>query len=119
MLVFRERSVPPKTLFGFWKELLLQVKRIKTTNKNEILEEIYNNCYRAGGSKELLKKHKRIIYQIGVILNISWIIDSVDMPVDIICHLNADCPKCEKLTKKRKKISWTNQIRKEILKHKK
>ena len=88
-------------------------------DKNEILEEIYNNCYRAGGSKELLKKHKRIIYQIGIILNISWIIESIDIPVDIICHLNADCPKCEQLTRKRKKISWTNQIRKEILKHKK
>ena len=88
-------------------------------DKNEILEEIYNNCFRYGGSKELLKKHKKIIYQIGIILNISWIIDAIDMPVDIICHLNADCPKCEQLTKKRKKISWTNQIRKEILKYKK
>jgi len=87
-------------------------------NKNEILEEIYSNCYKSGGSKQLPKKHKRIIFQIGIILNIKWITESADTAVDIICHLNANCPKCEKLTKKRKKISWTNQIRKEILKRK-
>ena len=86
-------------------------------NKNEILESIYNNCYKSGGSAKLIKKHQRIIYQIGIILNISWIIESINSPIDIICHLNADCPKCKKLKKKRKKISWTNQIRKEILKN--
>ena len=85
----------------------------------QILQEIYNYCYRAGGSKELQKKHKKIINQIGIILNISWILDAIENPVNIICHLNKDCPKCEKLIKKRKKISWTNQIRKEILKRKK
>tara|TARA_Y100000817_G_scaffold313546_1_gene309903 strand:- start:294 stop:1844 length:1551 start_codon:yes stop_codon:yes gene_type:complete len=85
----------------------------------QILQEIYTYCYNAGGSKELQKKHKKVIYQIGIILNISWILDAIDNPVNIICHLNEDCPKCEKLIKKRKKISWTNQIRKEILKRKK
>ena len=85
-------------------------------NKNEILEEIYCNCLKAGGSKELKKKHQRIIYQLGIILNISWIAESINNPVNIICHTNTDCPSCSKQNKITKKISWTNQIRKEILK---
>tara|TARA_Y100000590_G_C15653048_1_gene989533 strand:- start:98 stop:1657 length:1560 start_codon:yes stop_codon:yes gene_type:complete len=85
-------------------------------NKNEILEEIYKQCYEFEGSKELNKRQKKIILQIGMILNISWIIESINNPVDIICHTSADCPACEKQTKQMKKISWTNQVRKEILK---
>ena len=90
-------------------------------NTNEILEEIYNNCYKSGGSEKLLKKHKSIIYQLGIILNISWIIEAIDKPIDIICQTNTECPRnktCENFPKKRKKISWTNQIRQEILKNK-
>ena len=85
-------------------------------NKNQILEEIYLQCFKSGGSIELNKKHKKIILQIGIILNISWIIDSINNPIDIICHTSADCPACESQAKQTKKISWTNQIRKDILK---
>ena len=95
---------------------LNDILEMQEYNKNEILDEIYNNCFKAGGSKELQKKHKRIILQIGIILNISWVIQSIDNPVDIICHTNVDCPACENQAKKRKKVSWTNQVRKEILK---
>ena len=73
-------------------------------------------CYKSGGSEKLKKKHKKIILQIGMILNISWIIESINNPIDIICHTSADCPACESQTKQMKKISWTNQIRKDILK---
>ena len=90
-------------------------------NKNEILNGIYENAYLNKGSKNLLDKHKNIIYQIGTILNISWLIDATEQPVDIICQRSTNCPRtenCENYPKSRKKISWTNQIKDEILKNK-
>ena len=88
-------------------------------DKNKILEEIYQSCHESGGSRMLLTKHKNIIYQLGMILNISWIIKAIDKPIDIICQASTDCPRkkpCENNPKKTKKISWTNQIKEEILK---
>ena len=89
---------------------------------DEILEEIYSICYKSGGSSTITKKHRNIIYQIGIILNISWILEALDYPVDIICQTSIDCPRqksCEKISTKRRKISWTNQIKQEILTNKK
>ncbi len=87
-------------------------------DKNEILEEIYNNCLKSGGSGYLLKKHHKIIHQVGIILNICWIIDSLEHPIEIICQSDANCsihnPKNYK-PGKGKKISWTNQIKDDIL----
>ena len=89
-------------------------------NPNEILDSIYSSCYKNNGSQLLSKKHKNIIYQIGTILNISWLINSIDSPVDIICQRSTNCARmqnCENYPKSRKKISWTNQIKKDILKN--
>ena len=88
-------------------------------NKHEVLNEIYESCYKHKGSRVLADKHKNIIYQIGTILNISWLIEAADNPVDIICQRSTNCPRldnCENFPKSRKKISWTNQIKDEILK---
>jgi len=88
-------------------------------NKHEVLNEIYESCYKDSGSRILTEEHKNIIYQIGTILNISWLIEAADNPVDIICQRSTNCPRldnCENFPKSRKKISWTNQIKEEILK---
>ena len=90
-------------------------------DKNKILDEIYKNCYNNNGSNILKNKHKEIIYQIGTILNISWLTEAANLPVDIICQRSTNCPRlnnCENFPKSRKKISWTNQIKKEILHNK-
>ena len=82
---------------------------------------IYNDCYNSKGSKIISNKHKNIIYQIGTILNISWLLDAAETPVDIICQRSTNCQRlnnCENFPKSRKKISWTNQIKDEILKNK-
>ena len=62
----------------------------------------------------LKSKYKKIITQIGIILNISWIIKSVDRPIDIIDESSSTFKK-QKDRSNRKKISWTSQIKKEIL----
>ena len=72
-----------------------------------------------GGKPNQIQKN--IIYQIGTILNISWLIEAAENPVDIICQRSTNCPRlnnCENFPKSRKKISWTNQIKEEILKTK-
>ena len=91
-------------------------------NKEEILTSIYNDCSDNNGSKILSDKYKKIIYQIGTILNIAWLNDAAESPVDIICQRSTNCPRlenCENFPKSRKKISWTNQIKDDILKNKK
>jgi len=87
-------------------------------NSNQILEEIYDNCKKSGGTAYLIKKYHNMISQIGIILNISWIIGALDLPVTIIAQAEVEQINKE-ATAKRKKISWTNQIREEILANKK
>ena len=66
----------------------------------------------------LSKKHHQIIYQIGIILNIIWVIDSLENPIEIICQSDANCsihnPKNSTMNTN-KKITWTNQIKEDIL----
>ena len=57
-------------------------------------------------------------YFSGIILNISWIVEALDSPVNIITQAEIEQIN-KKTTAKRKKISWTNQIREEILANKK
>ena len=59
--------------------------------------------------------YKFLPTQVGIILNISWVIEAIELPVNIIANsLEID----ESADKGRKKISWTNQIKQEILKTK-
>ena len=91
-------------------------------DKDIIVNEIYNWCYKNNGSNVLSNKHKKILFQIGMIFNISWLIESIDNPVDIICQRSTNCPRentCDNIQKTRKNISWSSQIKKEILKNKK
>ena len=87
-------------------------------NSKQILEEIYDNCKQKGGTAYLIKKYHNMISQIGIILNISWIIRALDFPVNILTQAEIEQIN-KKTTAKRKKISWTNQIREEILSNKK
>ena len=84
-------------------------------NTEDILNDIYTLCYKNKGSSNLTDSHKKIFTQIGIILNISWVIEAIDLPVNIF----ASSLKINESTEKgRKKISWTNQIKQEILKTK-
>ncbi len=64
---------------------------------------------------------KNIFIQLGIILNISWLIEAVQNPVDLICQRSTNCSRienCENFPKSRKKISWSDQIKDDILKKK-
>jgi len=83
-------------------------------NSNEILNGIYSYCLKSNGLTMLKPEYKKIISQIGIILNISWIIKSLDRPIDIIDESRLTLKQQENKIS-RKKISWTSQIKKEIL----
>ena len=54
----------------------------------------------------------------GKVLNISWIIDALENPINITCQRSTNCPRnktCDNILKTHKKISWVSQIKKEIL----
>ncbi len=91
-------------------------------NVENTLNEIYDSCYKNNGSSLLRKKHKDILLQVGIILNISWLIEAIELPVDVICQRSTDCLRadnCENFPKNRRKISWTNQVKEDILNKKK
>ena len=88
---------------------------------SDILNEIHESAYINNGSYTLLDEHKNIFIQLGIILNISWLIDAVQNPVDLICQRSTNCSRienCENFPKSRKKISWSDQIKEDILKKK-
>ena len=87
-------------------------------NIDEILNNIYSHCLESNGLAKLNENHGKIISQIGIILNISWVIESLKQPIDIIFE-NDKITKSNNKQKVGKKISWTNQIKKEILANKK
>ena len=91
-------------------------------SNDNIIHEIYESCHSNNGSGMLSEANKNILIQIGIILNISWLIEAVQLPVDLICQRSTNCSRinnCENFPKNRKKISWTDQIKDDILKNKK
>ena len=88
---------------------------------DDVLNEIYESAYTNNGSYILSDKFKNIFIQLGIILNISWLIEAVQNPVDLICQRSTNCSRinnCENFPKSRRKISWTDQIKEDILKNK-
>ena len=83
-----------------------------------------NNIYDRGslnnGTYIIDDQVKSTLQKIGIVLNISWIIEALEYPIDITCQRSTNCPrlkKCENIIRTRKKISWVSQIKKDILKN--
>ena len=57
---------------------------------------------------------------VGKVLNISWVVDGANKPVNIICPRSTSCPQLELCGKspQKSKISWMNEIKDEIIKNK-
>ena len=51
---------------------------------------------------------KNELLKVGYILNITWFIDSLDNPINIISPRNTGI-------KNKKKISWLNEVKNEII----
>ena len=91
---------------------------IQGYNAENLNKSIYSECLENGGYVIANKKTKNIISQVGKVLNISWIIESLENPINITCQRSTNCPRdisCDNIQKTRKNISWVSQIKKEIL----
>ena len=87
-------------------------------DSNEYIKDIEKSLIKTGGDGKLKKKHTDIINKLSKVLNINWISSATDNDAYIICERNTYCRKrkCCDRNKKKKEVSWTNQVRKDIIK---
>ena len=89
-------------------------------NSKKFINNIYERASLNNGTYIIDEQVKSTLQKIGIVLNISWIIEALEHPIDITCQRSTNCPrleKCENIVKTRKKISWVSQIKKDILKN--
>tara|TARA_B100000959_G_C14869425_1_gene577714 strand:- start:600 stop:1103 length:504 start_codon:yes stop_codon:yes gene_type:complete len=86
-------------------------------NYNDFLHELENSIMKSGGTSMLQNSHSKILTKLSKILNISWVSDSIQNPVEIICARSTECPRSKRCDgkKKIKRVSWINQIKSEII----
>ena len=87
-------------------------------DSDSYINDVENLLMKAGGSGKLKKTQSDILIKLSKVLNISWIADAIDNNVDVICERSTNCPRTKRCDgkKKTKKISWINQVKKEIIK---
>ena len=87
-------------------------------NTQEICELIRDAYFNKGHDKLIPQEAREYINLVAKILNISWVAEGLKNPVQIICPRSSNCPKdkhCENQPKHRKKVSWLNEIKQEVL----
>ena len=84
---------------------------------NDFLYDMESTIMKAGGSSMIKKPHSEILTKLSKILNISWVSDAVENPINIICARSTECPRTKRCDGKKetKRISWINQIKQEII----
>ena len=89
-----------------------------TDDSSTYIGDIEKSLIKVGGNGKLKKTQSDIINKLSKVLNIHWIADATDNETYIICEKNSYCKKgkCCDGNKKKKEVSWTNQIRKDIIK---
>ena len=83
-----------------------------------ICEFIRDNYFNRGDDKLIPQEARDSLNLVAKILNISWVADGLENPPQIICPRSTNCPKekyCEDKPKSRKKVSWLNEIKEDIL----
>ena len=85
---------------------------------DDFLYDMESTIMKAGGTSIAKKSHSKILTRLSKVLNISWVSDAVENPINIICSRSTECPRMKKCDGKKqpKRISWINQIKKEIIK---
>ena len=86
-------------------------------NADDFISEIGDSLMAKGGTSKLDKSHALELTRLSKILNIKWISESVNNDVDIICSKNTTCPREKRCsgTEQVDRVSWINQVRKEII----
>ena len=84
----------------------------------EFCEKIREYCFQNPGSKNIPLDIEDPLNLISKILNITWISEGLNNPIQVICPRSSNCPKekvCEDQPKRGKKVSWLNEIKQEII----
>jgi len=87
-------------------------------DSSSLCEEIRDFYFSADQSSPIPNSIQEPIKLVSKILNISWVADGLENHPQIICPRSNSCPKnihCENKPRSRKKVSWLNEIKQEIL----
>jgi len=85
-------------------------------NFEDIMEELNDNSSK--GDFLLKGKLKNDFEKVAKVLNINWVKEAVEQEINIICPRSTNCPRekmCTGTKKMKKKVSWLNQIKKDII----
>jgi len=96
---------------GFNVGSLLEKHNIDSEELIENLASVIKKNKKASLVKENIKKD---LLRIGHLVNISWFIQAIDRPVNIICPTSENC-QCIPNKKSVKKISWLNEVKDQII----
>ena len=65
----------------------------------------------------LKKSHIKEIVKLSRILNVHWIMDALNNEINITCTRNDNCPRQKKCGGDNvSRVSWINEVKKEIIK---
>ena len=86
-------------------------------NSDDFISDIESSIMKSGGTGMLTSLQLKALTKLSKILNIKWLFDSVKNQVNIICARSTECPRIKRCDGKNKpkRISWINQIKKEIV----
>ena len=87
-------------------------------DSDSYIDDVEKLLKKNGGAGKLKKKQTEVLNKLSKVLNINWISEALNNDVYIICEKNSYCSKskCCDGNKKKKEMSWTNQVRKNIIK---
>ena len=84
----------------------------------DYINNVEASLMKTGGFGKLKKNQSDILNRLSKVLNIGWIADATNNDVDIICERSTNCPRTQSCDggKKKKEVSWINQVKKDIIK---
>ena len=87
-------------------------------DSDSYIDDVEKSLMKIGGAGKLKKSQSDILNRLSKVLNINWIADATKNDVDIICERSTSCPRTKNCDgdKKKKEISWINQVKKDIIK---
>ena len=81
------------------------------SNYEDFINEIHKDANDSKGDFKINKKHVEQIYKLSRILNIRWVEEAAKNPIDIISINNK-----VSIQNNKDKISWINDIKKDVIK---
>ena len=76
----------------------------------DFIDEISKDANNSKGNFKIKKKHAGQIYKLSRILNIKWLAEAIENPIDIISINNKVV-----IQNNKDEISWINDIKKDVM----